>query len=99
MAYAQAGGRVDGEIHSVADELTGFKNTVAGGLHDASASGRRVLQAAGTAARDTADDLRKSAHRAGDGAARFVSQRPVTSIALAAGAGLILGALCRSAWR
>ena len=91
-----ARGHLDGShaISSIRDELAGFKQTVGEGVQDASASGKRVLQAAGSAARDVAGSARDAAYQARDRTSRLIAERPFTSVAIALGAGaLFMGAV------
>src|ERR1051325_7709681 len=80
----------DHDVRSSRDELSCLKETIQGGLHEASDSGKRVARSASVAARDTYDTIRESAAAYRDRAAKFVNERPMTSIALAAVAGAAL---------
>ena len=82
----------DGTLSAVRDELLGLKDTVRSGVQDTTEGGRRVVQAAKTAAVKTVSSLGDTVVQARDSVGQTISDRPFTAIAIAAGVGALLGA-------
>jgi ElaB/YqjD/DUF883 family membrane-anchored ribosome-binding protein len=82
----------NGRLSSVGDELADLKESVSTGVQDAAEGGKRVLRAATSAAARTASSVRKSAVQARDRVGQTISERPFTSVAIAAGVGALIGA-------
>jgi ElaB/YqjD/DUF883 family membrane-anchored ribosome-binding protein len=83
----------DSPVSAIRDQLSELKDTVRSGVQDAADSGRKVIQTVRAAAADTASDLGDSAVRARNTLGQKISDRPFTSIAIAAGVGAALGAV------
>lgn len=80
----------DGTMAAVSEGLADLKDTVRTGVHDSAESGKKVIQAAGGAALHVASGFGKSARQARDHVGRTISERPFTSVALAAGIGALV---------
>lgn len=78
--------------HTVRDDLTTLNGALRSGVHDAVESGRKVVGAASATATDLARGAREAAYDARERVGRTISDRPYTSVAVAAGVGAVLGA-------
>lgn len=78
--------------HTVRDDLASLNGALRTGVHGAVESGRRVMDAASTTASDLARTARDAAYDTRERVGRTISDRPYTSVAVAAGVGAVLGA-------
>lgn len=77
--------------HTVREDLTTLNGALRTGMHDAVESGRKVVGAASATATDLARTAREAAYDARDRVGQTISDRPYTSVAVAAGLGAALG--------
>jgi ElaB/YqjD/DUF883 family membrane-anchored ribosome-binding protein len=73
--------------HTVRDDLTTLNGALRTGMHDAVESGRKVVDAASATATDLARSARDAAYDTRERIGRTISDRPYTSVAVAAGLG------------
>jgi ElaB/YqjD/DUF883 family membrane-anchored ribosome-binding protein len=87
----------NGKMPNMRDEIDGLKDTVKTGVQDVVEGGLGVVQAAGTVAKKKVADVRRQAADTRDTMAEYISDRPFTSVAIAAGVGAALGMMlmCR----
>ena len=80
----------NGQLGSVQNEISELRDTVRTGLHDTSEGGARVLRAAGATAKELAGGAKDTALRTRERVGTTISDRPFTSVAIAAGVGAAL---------